>query len=73
MGTLTAYPAQVRADATSMIAYQGEPLRAIQWSLTGSGTLQPLSSTTDASGMAAAKYTPGTVGEVITVGVTVGA
>lgn len=73
MGILTAYPNRVRADATVLVVYKGQPSRSIQWSLTGSGILLPLSPATDASGRAAAKYTPGNVGDIITVGVTIGA
>ena len=73
MGLLTAYPDRVRADATSMIVYQGEPLRAIEWELTGSGSLEPIGYYTDESGRAAAIYTPGEPGDVVTIGVTAGA
>jgi hypothetical protein len=72
MGTLAAYPDKVRADASTLVMYQGAANRAIQWSLTGSGTLLPLTDYTDVAGRAAAIYTPGSEGDVITVGVTVG-
>lgn len=70
---ITAYPSRVRADATALIVYQGAPNRAISWTLTGSGTLEPLSHYTDAAGRAGARYTPGDAGETVTVEVTAGA
>jgi hypothetical protein len=71
--SLTAYPSRVAADATSLVIYQGQPRRSVSWLLTGSGTLTPLSTTTDDAGMAAARYTPGTVGDAVTIQVTFGA
>lgn len=73
MGTLTAYPYNVHADSTALVVYQGEPNRSVSWSLIGSGTLQPLSSYTDGSGRAGARYIPGNTGETVTIGVTAGA
>ena len=73
MGTLTSYPAGVAADASSLLLYQGVPNRAVQWALTGSGTLAALSARTDHAGVAAARYTPGTVGATVLIEVTAGA
>lgn len=71
--SLTAYPSRVSADATALVVYQGVPRRTVAWTLTGSGTLTPLSLTTDDAGMAAARYTPGTVGDAVTIQVTTSA
>ena len=73
MGTLTAFPNAVAADASSLLLYQGLPNRAVAWALTGSGTLAALSAKTDHAGVAAARYTPGTVGATILIEVTAGA
>ena len=68
------YPQTVYADSTgALVVLQGPPNRAVAWALTGSGTLTPLTAYTDAQGRAAAKYTPGTVGDHITIQVTYGA
>lgn len=72
MGTLTAFPTRIRDDATSLLVYKGVPHVSIEWSLTGAGTLVAFSSVTDETGVAAAKYTPGTAGTTVTVEVTVG-
>ncbi len=48
MVIITAYPSQVRADATCLLVYQGQPNRTVSWSLAGSGTITPLSNSTDA-------------------------
>lgn len=71
--TITAYPTAVAANATSLVVYQGAPKKSVLWTLVGSGTLTPLSVSTDDAGMAAARYTPGTVGDVVTIQVTAGA
>lgn len=73
MAIITAYPSQVRADATCLLVYQGEPNRSVSWNLTGSGTITPFSNSTDAQGRAGAKYTPGTPGDMVTVEVIAGA
>lgn len=72
-GKVAAYPSIVHADATSLIVYQGAPNRAISWTLTGSGTLEPLSHYTDAAGRAGARYTPGDAGDIVTVEAAAGA
>jgi hypothetical protein len=73
--SLDIYPANVYADSTgALVVLQGPPNRAVTWALTaGSGTLTPLTNYTDAQGRAAAVYTPGTVGDHITVQATYGA
>lgn len=70
---LTATPSQVRADATALLVFVGPANRSLLWSIAGSGTLSNLSLRTDAQGRATAKYTPGTVGDVVTISVTYGA
>lgn len=72
MGTLAAFPKEVRDDATSLLVYKGAPHVSIAWSLTGSGTLTALSQFTSEAGVAGAVYTPGTAGQTVTVGVIVG-
>ena len=68
-----ARPALVAIDATSMIVVKTSPNRVVYWSLLGNGSLQPLSTVTDANGAAAAVLTPtGAAGDQITVSVTYG-
>lgn len=71
LNTITAYPTEVATDATSFLVYTGEPNVAVDWGLTGDGTLTVITDVTDAFGRAWAKYTPGTLGTK-TVDVTVG-
>lgn len=73
MATVIAYPNAVREDASALLVYQGQPNRSVSWSLTGSGTLTPLSGFTDAAGRAGARYTPGSAGDIVTVEVVAGA
>lgn len=70
MNSLTAIPDQVRADATSLLLYVGQPTTPVVWSLTGSGSLHVLDDMTDGAGRAAAIYTPGTVGATVTITAT---
>jgi hypothetical protein len=70
---ITAYPAQVRADATALIIYSGAPNRTLEWRLTGSGTLTPITARTNDAGQAAAKYTPGSAGDTVSIEVECGA
>lgn len=72
-GTITAYPPAPSADASTLLVYRGAALRSVAWSLTGSGTLAALSLATDHAGMAAARYTPGTIGATVSVQVVAGA
>lgn len=72
--SLTIYPSQVFADSTgALIVLSGPPNRAVTWALSGSGTLTPITSSTDAQGRAAAKYIPGTPGDTAEVTATYGA
>lgn len=73
MATLTAYPEQIRENASCIVVYQGNPNRSVSWNLTGSGSLVPFSSSTNETGLAGAKYVPGTPGDAITIEVTAGA
>lgn len=73
MATLSASTQQVHADGTALLTYQGTPNRTVVWTLLGSGTLTPLSPVTDPTGMAGAVYTPGRVGDVVTIEVQAGA
>jgi hypothetical protein len=73
MGAITAYPAAPAADASALLVYQGTANRAIEWSLTGSGTLAALSAMTDHAGIAGARYTPGTVGATVLIEAKAGA
>jgi hypothetical protein len=72
MATLTATPAAVRADATSLLVFLGPPNRSLFWALSGSGSLAQVAARTDAEGRAFAKYVPGSVGAVVTVSVQYG-
>lgn len=65
-------PSPVRVDATALVIYQGAPGRTVQWSLVGSGILEPLNSVTDGNGLAGARYTPAVAGETVTINVTAG-
>lgn len=69
--TITAYNPTCATDATSFLVYTGEPNVAVDWNLTGDGSLSVITDYTDAAGRAFAVYTPGTVGTK-TVDVTVG-
>jgi hypothetical protein len=69
--TLVAYPSSIQTDGSSFLVYIGEPNKAVDWALTGDGTLTPITDQTDASGKAWAKYTPGSIGTK-TIDVTVG-
>lgn len=65
---ITAMPSStVKADASVLLVFTGPPNRYVSWGLTGSGTLSIITQVTDASGVALAKYTPGTVGDTPTV------
>jgi hypothetical protein len=70
--TISAYPQNVAVDATSLLIFSGPPNVSIEWTLTGSGLLEPAEACTDAAGRAHAIYTPGTVGDVVTIEVTHG-
>lgn len=71
---LTVYPANVHEDSTgALVVLSGPPNRAVTWSLTGSGTLTPITSATDALGRASAMYVPGTAGDAPTIEATYGA
>jgi hypothetical protein len=71
--SISATPAVIALSATSLISYVGAPEVAVQWTLTGPGTITPLSTRTDAAGHAAAKYTPAAVGVTVTVSILAGA
>jgi hypothetical protein len=73
MGLLTAYPVSPAADASTLLVYQGAANRAVEWTLTGSGTLAALSRTTDHAGIAGARYTPGIAGATVLIEVIAGA
>lgn len=70
--TVKAYPSRVAADATSLVIFSGDPNVSVKWTLTGSGTLTPGTEHTDAAGQAYAVYTPGIVGETVTITATHG-
>jgi hypothetical protein len=60
---LTVYPSQVYADSTgALVVFTGPANRAVAWSLTGPGTLTPLTDHTDDQGRAAATYVPAGAG-----------
>ena len=70
---VNAYPQQVRVDATALIVFTGPPGRSVTWSLSGTGTLTAITSSTDAQGRAYAQYTPGDIGSTPQVSATYGA
>ncbi len=69
---ITAFPPHVRANSSSLIVYRGAPLVAVEWDITGSGTLTPITTATDAGGRATARYTLGTIGEWVTITIYAG-
>lgn len=70
--TLTAYPPNPQADGTALIVFSGPPNVAVEWALTGLGSITPQSVATDARGMAGAVFTPVSAGDQVTVSVTHG-
>lgn len=70
---LTATPRQVRADATSLILFLGEPNLALTFSASPSGSILGAQTTTDAQGRAACIYEPGLPGDVVTITAQYGA
>jgi len=71
--SLALYPKKPRAGSTALAVYVGTPLRTVSWSLTGNGSILPLSTHTDANGIASCKVTPVNAGDAITVTVVAGA
>ena len=68
---ITAMPSSLVADDGScLLAYNGQPYKTVTWALVGPGTLTVLSYTTDANGVALARYNPGTAGDTPTISVT---
>lgn len=66
--TITAYPATPRADASSLLAFDGPANVLVAWSVTaGPGTVTPLTNSTDATGRAWAVYRPNGVTGAATV------
>ncbi len=63
----------VYAGGGTLIIYNGTADRSVVWRLTGSGTLTTITNYTDHNGNAAARYTPGTVGETVTIEIESGA
>ena len=63
----------VRAGSATLLVYSGVAARRVTWTLTGPGTLAPLSNMTDRNGLAAARFTPAAGGDVVTIGVSAGA
>lgn len=59
---LTVYPTPARDGSPALIVFAGPARRSVTWTLAGPGALTPLSSSTDAAGMAAARYTPAGTG-----------
>jgi hypothetical protein len=77
--SLVLYPGSPTADGGALVVYTGTPSRSVSWSLSGNGTLTPITNYTDHNGVAAARYdadagSPGAVaGATITITVTAGA
>lgn len=54
---LTAYKPRIYSDATSMLVFEGPADVAVEWSvLSGPGTVEALSDSTDGRGLACAIY-----------------
>lgn len=60
----------VRAGGTAVVIYQGVPDRRVVWSLTGPGTLVPVTDYTDHAGRAAAVFTPAAAGDSVIIEVS---
>jgi hypothetical protein len=67
------FQSAVYADGGALVIYTGTANRSVEWSLTGSGTLTPITEYTDHTGQAAARYVAGTPGDTVTIQVTAGA
>jgi hypothetical protein len=73
------YPSAPMVDGGALVIYTGTADRSVEWSLTGNGTLTPITEYTDHNGVAAARYdaTAGSpsalAGASITITVTAGA
>lgn len=65
-------PNEVAQDAKATVVLVGPPRRAVLWTLTGPGTLEPSSAMTDETGRAYAIYTPGIAGDTATITATYG-
>lgn len=64
---LSASPTRVRADATALIQFLGEPNLAVTFSATPSGSILGAQTTTDSRGRAFCVYEPGTPGDLVTI------
>lgn len=77
--SLIFYPAAPTVDGGMLVVYTGTADRTVEWSLTGSGLLTPITTYTNHNGQAAARYdatagSPSAVaGQSITITVTAGA
>lgn len=60
----------VREDGSCLIVFTGPANRHVTWTMSGTGTLSILSEFTDASGVALARYNPGSAGDQPTITVT---
>ena len=63
----------IREGMSTLLIYSGVAYRRVAWSITGDGTLEPLSNVTDHNGKAAALFTPDTAGDIVIIGVDAGA
>ena len=71
---ITLYPGAPSSDGGCLVVYRGTPDRSVNWSLSGTGTLTPITSATDHNGVAGARYVAaGGAGTTITITVTAGA
>lgn len=71
--TITAYPRTPRADASSLLAFDGPANVLVAWSVvSGPGTVTPITNATDETGRAWALYEPNGVEGAATVEVTYG-
>lgn len=71
--TITAYPSTMRADASTLLAFDGPADAVVAWTLVaGSGLITPLSEATDAHGRAWAVFYPAGEAGRVRVRVTYG-
>jgi len=68
---ITAMPSKmVASDGSCLLVFTGQAYRTVTWGLSGPGSLTILTDTTDANGVAMARYNPGSAGDTPTVSVT---
>lgn len=67
--SIDVYPANPQVTATALIIFTGPPYVAVEWTLTGPGTIDAHSGYTNEVGQASAKFTPYAAGDLVVVSV----